>query len=137
MKLNQFYAIGFLTRDAEIRKMKNGTSRQDFTLAINDDYKKAGTEEWIKRPYYINCFCIGKTYDGLNKGAKVIVDGKLVQRNYEVDGQKKTYIGVEVYTLDFMKEPEKKTVQETKTQAVEENPYVTDSIEEPEEELPF
>lgn len=136
MKLNQFYAIGFLTKDAEIKAYKSGVKRQDFTLAINDDYKKSGTDEWIKRPYYINCFSVGKTYDGLFKGVKVIIDGKIVQRNYETkEGQKKTYYGVEVYTLDLMKEPIKKETKIHEEQP--QSPYVTESVEEPEEELPF
>jgi len=136
MKLNQNYIIGFLTRDAETRKMKNGAVRQDFTIAINDDYKKKDSDEWTKRAYYINCFTVGKTYDGLNKGVKVIIDGKLVQRNYEVDGQKKSYIGVEVYTLDFLKEPEKKVVQ-PQLPVQEESKYVIDEAVEPDEEIPF
>ena len=49
MKLNVFYGIGNLTRDSEIKTMPNGKTKQVFNIAINDDYKKAGTEEWIKR----------------------------------------------------------------------------------------
>lgn len=102
MKLNQFYAIGNLTRDSEIKTMPNGKTKQVFNIAINDDYKKAGTEEWIKRPYFVDCYVVGKEYKNLTKGKKVFINGKLVTKNYEVNGVKKKITLIEVFALDFM-----------------------------------
>ena len=102
MKLNQFYGIGNLTRDSEIKVMPNGKPKQVFTVALNDDYKKAGTEEWIKRPYFIDCYVVGKEYKGLTKGKKVLINGKLVTRNYEVNGVRKKITLIEVFALEFM-----------------------------------
>lgn len=102
MKLNQFYAIGNLTRDSEIKTMPNGKTKQVFNIAINDDYKKAGTEDWIKRPYFVDCYVVGKEYKNLTKGKKVFINGKLVTKNYEVNGVKKKIILIEVFALDFM-----------------------------------
>ena len=102
MKLNQFYAIGNLVRDAEIKVMPNGKNKQVFTVAINDDYKKSGTEEWIKRPYFLDCYVVGKEYKGLTKGKKIFINGKIITKNYEVNGAKKKITLVEVFTLDFM-----------------------------------
>ena len=102
MKLNQFYAIGNLTRDSEIKTMPNGKTKQVFNIAINDDYKKAGTEDWIKRPYFVDCYVVGKEYKNLTKGKKVFINGKLVTRNYEVNGVKKKITLIEVFALDFM-----------------------------------
>lgn len=106
MKLNQFYAIGYLVRDAEIKTMPNGKNKQVFTLAVNDDYKKAGSDEWIKRVYFVDCYVVGKEYQNLTKGKKVFVNGKMVTRNYEVQGAKKKITLVEVFALDFMKQIE-------------------------------
>lgn len=102
MKLNQFYAIGNLTRDSEIKTMPNGKTKQVFNIAINDDYKKAGTEDWIKRPYFFDCYVVGKEYKNLTKGKKVFINGKLVTKNYEVNGVKKKITLIEVFALDFM-----------------------------------
>lgn len=102
MKLNQFYAIGNLVRDSEIKLMPNGKPKQVFTIAVNDDYKKAGTEEWIKRPYFLDCYVIGKEYQNLVKGKKVLVNGKIVTKNYEVQGAKKKITLVEVFALDYV-----------------------------------
>ena len=102
MKLNQIFVIGNLVKDAETKTMQNGKIKQTMILAINDDYKKAGTTEWIKRPYFIDCFIIGKEYQGLTKGKRVLINGKLVTHTYEANGVKKKYTAIEIYTLDFM-----------------------------------
>lgn len=106
MKLNEYRVIGNLTRDSEIITMSNGKTKQVFTVAINDDYKKAGTEEWIKRPYFIDCYVVGKEYKDLKKGKKVLINGKIVTRNYEQNGVKKKITLVEVFALDFMVQKE-------------------------------
>ena len=106
MKLNEYRAIGNLTRDSEIITMSNGKPKQVFTIAVNDDYKKVGTEEWIKRPYFIDCYVIGKQYKDLKKGRKVLINGKIVTRNYEQNGAKKKITLVEVFALDFMVQKE-------------------------------
>ena len=102
MKLNQYYVIGNLVRDAETKIMSNGKPKQVFTLAVNDDYKKAGTDEWIKRPYFLNCYVVGKEYQNLLKGKKVMINGKVVTKNYEHNGAKKTITLVEVFALDYI-----------------------------------
>ena len=102
MKLNEYRAIGNLTRDSEIVRMSNGKTKQVFTLAVNDDYKKAGTEEWIKRPYFIDCYVVGKEYKDLKTGQKVLINGKIVTRNYEQNGVKKKITVVEVFAFYFM-----------------------------------
>lgn len=102
MKLNNYYAIGNLVRDAEIVTMSNGKTKQVFTLAINDDYKKSGTEEWIQRPYFLSCYVVGKEYQNLLKGKRVMINGKIVTRNYEKNKEKRTITLVEVFALDFI-----------------------------------
>lgn len=106
MKLNQVLLIGNLVRDAEIKQMSNGKNKQVFTIAVNDDYKKAGTEEWISRPYFLNCYVVGKEYKGLLKGKRVMINGKIITRNYEHNGVKKTITLIEVYALDFLVQKE-------------------------------
>ena len=130
MKLNQFYAIGNLVRDAEIVKMPNGKTKQVFSIAINDDYKKAGTEEWIQWVYFLSCYIVGKEYNNMVKGTRVLINGKLVTRNYEKDGAKKTITMVEVYALDFIK-------KEFIDSQVPANSTEEKSVEETDEEVPF
>lgn len=102
MKLNQIMVIGNLVKDAEVNTLSNGKKKQTFLLAVNDDYKKAGSDEWIKRPYFIDCYIIGKEYADLKKGKRVLINGKLITHNYETNGVKKKYTAIEIYTLDYM-----------------------------------
>ncbi len=131
MKLNQFYVIGNLVRDAEIVNMPNGKLKQVFTIAINDDYKKQGSDEWIKRPYFVDCYVVGKEYKGLTKGKKVLINGKIVTRNYEQNGAKKKITLVEVFTLDFMVQ---KDSSDYETVKAEEKGNIKDANT---EDLPF
>lgn len=102
MKLNMVLVIGNLVKDATTVMMKNGKIKQSFSIAINDDYKKSGTDEWIKRPYFFDCYVVGKEYKDLVKGKKVLINGKLITKTYETDGVKKKYTAIEVFTLDLM-----------------------------------
>lgn len=102
MKLNNYYVIGNLVKDAEIVTMSNGKTKQVFTIAVNDDYKKAGTDEWISRPYFLSCYIVGKEYQNLLKGKRVMINGKIVTRNYEKNKEKRTITLVEVFALDFI-----------------------------------
>lgn len=102
MKMNNYFVIGNLVRDAEIKVMPNGKNKQVFTIAINDDYKDKNSTEWIKRPYFLDCYVVGKEYKNLTKGKKIFINGKIVTKNYEVNGAKKKIVLVEVFTLDFM-----------------------------------
>ena len=114
MKMNNYFVIGNLVRDAEVKVMPNGKKKQVFTLAINDDYPKPIPKnltaeqldnyetEWVHRVYFLSCYIVGKEYQNLTKGRKVFINGKIVTKNYEVQGAKKTIIMVEVFALDFM-----------------------------------
>ncbi|MBR2505391.1 MAG: single-stranded DNA-binding protein [Bacilli bacterium] len=141
MKLNQFYAIGNLVRDSEVKVMPNGKPKQVFTVALNDDYKKAlpynateeqiNNQEWIHRAYFIDCYVVGKEYKGLTKGKKVFINGKLVTRNYEVNGVRKKITLIEVFALEFMAQKESGDYEIVKA---EENADIKDTDT---EDVPF
>ena len=132
MKLNQIFIIGNLVKDSELKVMSNGKKRQSFTLAVNDDYKPAGSAEWVKRAYFIDCYIIGKEYTNLIKGKSIFVSGKLISRTYEVSGQKKKYIAIEVNGIDFVHYLDSSYYETTKAKAVDEVKQ-----EEEVEDLPF
>ena len=103
MKLNRVEIIGRVVRDAETKMTQSVKVRQYFSIAINDDYKKQGTEEWVKRVYFYSCYTL-KEYEGLFKGVRVLIVGKLITVTYEdkKTGDKKTIPYIEVASLDFM-----------------------------------
>lgn len=142
MKLNRIEIIGRLVRDAETRMTQTGKIKQSFSIAYNDDYKKQGTEEWIKRVYYFNCYA-WKEYEGMFKGTKVFIVGKLVNLTYEdkKTGEKKSLPYIEVVSLDFIADnktaqqpqPEQQIEQQAE-QPQQENPIKEDNFE---NEVPF
>lgn len=142
MKLNRTEIIGRLVRDAEIKmSQKSGKIRQYFSIAFNDDYKKQGTEEWVKRVHFFNCYA-WKEYEGMFKGTKVFIVGKLVNLTYEdkKTGEKKSLPYIEVVSLDFI--ADNKTTQqsqpeqqiEQQTEQPQEYPIKEDNFE---NEVPF
>lgn len=133
MKLNEVKFIGRLVRDAESKMMENGKIKQYFTLAINDDYKKAGSEEYTKRVYFANCVVYGKEYNGLTKGKRIIINGKFVTTNYTTQsGEKRSLPMFEVFTLDYMasKEDDKDVAKDVSKKEIKEEPPVQEDDEE-------
>lgn len=141
MKLNRIEIIGRLVRDAETRMTQTGKIKQSFSIAYNDDYKKQGTEEWVKRVHFFNCYA-WKEYEGMFKGTKVFIVGKLVNLTYEdkKTGEKKSLPYIEVVSLDFMADnkpaqaqPEQQIEQQAE-QPQQEYPIKEDNFE---NEVPF
>lgn len=141
MKLNRVEIIGRLVRDAEIKMSQSGKIKQYFSIAFNDDYKKQGTEEWVKRVYFFNCYA-WKEYENMFKGAKVFVVGKLVNINYEdkKTGEKKSLPYIEVVSLEFIADNKPAQIQQEQeteqqpAQPQQEYPIKEDNFE---NEVPF
>ena len=88
--MNNVQLIGRLTKDPEVRSFGKGKDAVDmcrFTLAVRDGRDKDGNE----RTQFISCAAWGAVVEILEKytakGAMLAVDGKLVNNNYEKDGQ--------------------------------------------------
>jgi single-strand DNA-binding protein len=102
MKMNVFIGKGNLTRDPEVRAVKD-THVVNFTIAVSEFYKKDG--ETVKDTEFFDCeawdnnaVTIGKI---LQKGDPVLVQGKLRTDKWETeDGQKRSKIKVRVNTFD-------------------------------------
>ena len=88
--------IGNLTRDPEVRFTNSGLPMLSFSVAVNKS-KKNAQGEWEKETSYFDCVAFNENAENLanslNKGARVIVFGRLQQRKYEgQDGVEKTKI---------------------------------------------
>lgn len=88
--MNNVSLIGRLTKDADVRTFGKGKEAVDmarFTLAIRDGKDKDGNE----RTQFISCSAWGAVVEIIKKytkkGDMVGVSGKIVQNNYEKDGQ--------------------------------------------------
>jgi single-strand DNA-binding protein len=98
--LNKIQLIGNLGRDAETRFTKDNLSITNFSIATTQSYKgKDGN--WVNETTWHNVtsFNLGDFFkEGLKKGAKVYVEGRLTKREY-TDKE-----GIKRYSTDVMME---------------------------------
>lgn len=84
--LNKFIAEGNLTRDPEVSKINDKYTVCKFGIAINNPYKE-------KEPTYIDVEAWNKLAENcdkfLEKGRKVIVEGRLELKRWETKEQEK------------------------------------------------
>lgn len=91
--LNEWRGIGRLTADIELRYLPNGNAVANFTVAVDDSYKKKDSNEKVEQTEWVRCTAFGKTAEFLAKwllkGKRVLVCGKMKTREYEKDGIKR------------------------------------------------
>lgn len=102
---NKVILMGNLTRDPETRQTPSGQSVTNFSLAVNRTWKgqDGSTQEAVS---YIDCVAWGKTGEVIaqymQKGRPILVDGRLDQRSWEQDGNKRSKIEVIVENFNFV-----------------------------------
>ena len=108
-------ALGRLTKDPEIRYTESQKVVTQFTIAVNRDFKNA---QGNYDADFFNVVMWGKLAEiagnSLAKGHRVLIEGRLQNRNYEAkDGSGKRYV-TEIIA-DKMEFVEKKSDIEPKT----------------------
>jgi single-strand DNA-binding protein len=93
---NSVTVVGNLTRDPELRYTTSGRGVASFGLAVNRRYQQNG--EWQEVTSFFNVVAWGDLGENLaasvEKGARLIVTGRLEQRSYEKDGEKKSIVEI-------------------------------------------
>jgi single-strand DNA-binding protein len=105
VSFNKVIVMGNLTRDPEIRYNPNGTPVANLSVAVNRRYKQG--EEFKDEVSYFDIVVFGRQAENcsqyLNKGAGVLVDGRLQQRRWETDdGQKRSKVEIVAQNIQFM-----------------------------------
>ena len=102
---NKVILLGNLTRDPEVRFTREGAPVESFTLAINSNRSRqeGDSKDDVS---YIDLVAFGKQADlvknYLEKGAPLLVEGRLQQRRWEQEGQKRSKVEVVVQSITFM-----------------------------------
>lgn len=102
---NKVVLMGNLTRDPELRTTPNGQNVASFSLAVNRSWKNASgeTQEAVD---YIDCNVWGKPAEiitqYMRKGSGILVSGRLQQRSWEQEGQKRSKVEVVVEDFNFV-----------------------------------
>ena len=102
---NKVNLIGRIGKTPEIQKV--GTSKDyaltKFPLATNENYKDKNGQ-WHENTQWHNLIAWGKTAEHISllisKGQEVMIEGRLVNKSYEKDGEKRFSTDIEV--TDFL-----------------------------------
>jgi single-strand DNA-binding protein len=92
---NNVRLIGHLGEDPKVRKLDNGKTVANFSVATNETYKnnegeKVSETTWHKLVAWGQPAEVAEKY--LKKGSEIAVDGKLTNRSYEDKSGEKHYI---------------------------------------------
>lgn len=103
--INQVILMGNLTRDPELRTTPSGQNVCSFSLAVNRSWQgnDGQTQEAVD---YFDVTAWGKLGELVNqylsKGRKCLVMGRLSQRTWEQDGQKRSKVEVVASDVTFL-----------------------------------
>ena len=97
---NKVQLIGNLGNVPEVRTLESGKKLARFSVATNETYVNAQGEK-VKETQWHNLVAWGKIAEiaekYLAKGSEVVIEGKLINRNYtDKEGNKKYVTEVEV-----------------------------------------
>jgi single-strand DNA-binding protein len=103
MSLNTLTLVGNVVREPELRWTKSGQPYSNFTLVYSERYLDRASGTWQDGPAtFINCTAWKQAgaeniKESISKGNRVMVTGKLKQRNYLTDdGNKRSVIELDV-----------------------------------------
>ena len=101
---NKVSLIGRLGAQPEVVTLDSGRTFARFTLATNENYKdKDGA--WKENTQWHNLKAWGKTAELvsrlLNKGQEIVVEGRIVNENYETKKGEKRY-GTSIEVNEFL-----------------------------------
>lgn len=105
---NKVILMGNLTKDPELRTIPSGQTVCSFSIAVNRSWKNAAGEQQ-EAVDYIDCNAWGKAGELISqymqKGRALLVSGRLQQRSWEQDGQKRSKVEVVVEDFNFVGGP--------------------------------
>ena len=108
VSLNRVLLIGNLTKDPELRYTPSGIPVASLRLAVNSSFKnQAGQRKeetcfitvivWSKQAEICNQY--------LKKGRSVFIEGRLLYRTWEAEGQKRSTMEVRADRVQFLGPP--------------------------------
>ena len=100
---NKVQLIGRIGTDVEVRKFDSGNVKASFRMATSETYKDAQGNKQEETQWH-NIIAWGKLAEILEKytqkGAEIMIEGKIVYRSWETNEGVKKYI-TEIETLDL------------------------------------
>ncbi len=104
--INKVILIGHLGDEVKMHYFEGGNAIGRFPIATNETYTNRQTGERITNTEWHNIVVRNKLAEicekYLTKGDKVYVEGRLKNRQYEVDGQKRYTTEIQVQDMTFL-----------------------------------
>lgn len=90
MSLNKVILLGNVG-SVDIKSFDNGGKIVNISIATTESYKKG--DEWVNKTEWHRCSCgipsIVERAERINKGDLISIEGSIITRSYEKDGEKK------------------------------------------------
>jgi len=95
---NSVTLVGNVTRDPELRFTPTGQATASFGLAVNRRWQNRQSGDWEEAVSFFDVVCwremAENVSESLSRGSRVIVTGRLEQRSWEKEGEKRSKIEV-------------------------------------------
>lgn len=98
MSGNNVTIVGNITRDPELRYTPSGQANVRLGVAVNRKWQDRNSGEWQEVTSFFDVICWREMAENVNeslkKGTRVIVTGRLEQRSWEQDGNKRSVVEI-------------------------------------------
>lgn len=96
---NHVTVVGNVTVDPTLRFTPSGQAVATFGVAVNRRWKARGSDEWSEAVSFFDVACWGtlgeNVAESVQKGTRVIVEGRLEQRSWETEsGDKRSRVEI-------------------------------------------
>jgi single-strand DNA-binding protein len=98
MSGNSITIVGNITRDPELRFTPSGQANARLGVAVNRRWQDKGSGEWNEATSFFDVIAWRELAENVNeslkKGARIIVTGRLEQRTWEQEGNKRSVVEI-------------------------------------------
>ena len=98
MSGNSITIVGNITRDPELRFTPSGQANARLGVAVNRRWQDRNSGEWQEATSFFDVICwrelAENVSESLKRGTRVIVTGRLEQRTWEQDGNKRSVVEI-------------------------------------------
>ena len=95
---NSITIVGNITRDPELRYTPSGQATVRLGVAVNRKWQDRSSGEWQEATSFFDVIAWRELAENVNeslkKGARVIVTGRLEQRTWEQEGNKRSVVEI-------------------------------------------
>jgi single-strand DNA-binding protein len=98
MSGNSVTIVGNVTRDPELRFTPSGQANARLGVAVNRRWQDRNSGEWQEATSFFDVICwrelAENVSESLKRGTRVIVTGRLEQRTWEQEGNKRSVVEI-------------------------------------------